>query len=299
MHFWIYVDLRRFLAGSGLVDSSPLQSGSPLLSPTAVGMPRTTTVEFAPTVTRHYVPATRHGDGARDPSIDVRLRRQFSRDSSHSRRYPGVGLGGQSQVSLTGNPSQHAPPPIIDHTGPGQTQTSSTDFGGFPMPHKLLGMLFRRLFPGPALRLGRTVTIPTVTALSGGEQGRTASISGAGHRGAHGSVPEGSRPVAYISFDAVVGRNSDFQMLTNEQLEELGGVEYRGLNALLWLVAVVSDPISGNTYRLNAMKIVPLWKPAHLVHRYRPLHGHAKVGRRFRSSCIDSTSRSPMVSLIS
>ncbi|KAI9568878.1 cation transport protein-domain-containing protein [Boletus coccyginus] len=225
-------------SGSGLVDSSPLRSGSPLLSPTAVGMPRTTTIEFAPTVTRHYVPATRHGDGARDPSIDVRLRRQFSRDSLHSRRYPGVGLGGQSQVSLTGNPSQHAPPPIIDQTGPGQTQTSSTDFGGFPMPHKLLGMLFRRLFPGPALRLGRTVTIPAVTALSGGEQGRTASISGAGHRGAHGSVPEGSRPVAYISFDAVVGRNSDFQMLTNEQLEELGGVEYRGLNALLWLVAV-------------------------------------------------------------
>jgi len=248
MHFWIYADLRRFLAGPGILDSSPLRSGSPLLSPTAIEMPRTTTIEFAPTVTRHYVPATiRHGDGARDPSIDVRLRRQFSRDSSHSRRYPCVGLGGQSQVSLTGNPSQHAHLPIIDQTGPGETQANMTGFGGFPMPHKLLGMLFRRLFPGPALRLGRTVTIPAVTALSGGEQGRTASISGAGHRGAHGNIPEGSRPVAYISFDAVVGRNSDFRMLTNEQLEELGGVEYRGLNALLWLVAVVSVPISGNT----------------------------------------------------
>lgn len=110
------------------------------------------------------------------------------------------------------------------------------------MPHVLLGMLFRRLFPGTAKRLRRTVTVPATTALAGGDLGRTASISVAGR-----NLPEGSKPVAYISFDAIVGRNSSFQMLTNEQLEELGGVEYRGLNALLWLVALVSIPIAGET----------------------------------------------------
>ena len=45
--------------------------------------------------------------------------------------------------------------------------------------------------------------------------------------------------VPYISFDAIIGRNSVFHELTNEQLEELGGVEYRALNALMWLVPLV------------------------------------------------------------
>lgn len=107
-------------------------------------------------------------------------------------------------------------------------------------------MLFRRLFPAAANRLRRTVTIPITTALAGGELGRTASITGA-----VGNIPEGSKAVPYISFDAIVGRNSAFHMLTNEQLEELGGVEYRALNALLWLVAVVSIPITRKTIRLT------------------------------------------------
>jgi hypothetical protein len=63
-------------------------------------------------------------------------------------------------------------------------------------------------------------------------------------RSAHGgstTAAEGSKPVTYISFDAIVGRNSAFRLSTNEQLEELGGVEYRALNALLWLVAAVRE----------------------------------------------------------
>lgn len=114
-------------------------------------------------------------------------------------------------------------------------------------------MLFRRLFPRVANRLRRTVTIPTTTALSGGELGRTASKPGA-----PGEIPEGSKAVSYLSFDAIVGRNSAFRMLTNEQLEELGGVEYRGLNALLWLVALVCIPMTWNAYRLT-MPVMP-WK---------------------------------------
>ncbi|KAF8552943.1 TrkH-domain-containing protein [Imleria badia] len=236
--FAFYIDLRRSLAGSGVLDPATLpESSAPPLSPTGAGMPRTTTIEFAPTVTRHYVPLSTapstHSDGARDPSIDERPLRQISRDGSYSRRYPGI--GGLSQVSLSRNPSQHASASIIDQTGlaEAQAQGSQSDFGGFPMPHELLGMLFGRLFPRAANHLRRTVTIPATTALAGGQLGRTATISGA-----IGNIPEDSKPVSYISFDAIVGRNSAFQMLTNEQLEELGGVEFRGLNALLWLVAL-------------------------------------------------------------
>jgi hypothetical protein len=50
---------------------------------------------------------------------------------------------------------------------------------------------------------------------------------------------ERARAVPYVSFDAVVGHNSSFVSLTEEQLEELGGVEFRALNALLWIVGIV------------------------------------------------------------
>ena len=52
---------------------------------------------------------------------------------------------------------------------------------------------------------------------------------------------ERARAVPYISFDAVVGHNSSFEELTEEQLEELGGVEFRALNALLWIVGIVGS----------------------------------------------------------
>jgi hypothetical protein len=51
---------------------------------------------------------------------------------------------------------------------------------------------------------------------------------------------EPEKEVAYISFAAVVGRNSRFEGLTEEQMEELGGVEYRALRVLLWIVIGVS-----------------------------------------------------------
>lgn len=54
-----------------------------------------------------------------------------------------------------------------------------------------------------------------------------------------GGNTEGARAVPYVSFDAIVGPNSTFEELTEEQLEELGGVEFRALNALLWIVGIV------------------------------------------------------------
>lgn len=45
----------------------------------------------------------------------------------------------------------------------------------------------------------------------------------------------------YFSFAAIVGKNSAFHDLTDEELDELGGVEYRALKMLAWLVPAVSQ----------------------------------------------------------
>jgi hypothetical protein len=87
------------------------------------------------------------------------------------------------------------------------------NYGGFPLPHVLAGRLFTWLFPNAGRALVRSVTLD---------------------RG--GGVGLGPR---YFSFEVPVGHNSAFPLLTNEQLEELGGVEYRALNALLCIVAGV------------------------------------------------------------
>lgn len=91
------------------------------------------------------------------------------------------------------------------------------------MPHEIAHHLFRRFFPKLQQKLTRTVTVPITTTIAS----------------QHSEIPVGARPVPYISFAATVGRNSTFQELNDEQLDELGGVEYRALNALLWIVGGV------------------------------------------------------------
>jgi hypothetical protein len=118
---------------------------------------------------------------------------------------------------------------------PGQSRppipTKNDEFGGFPMPHKLLTALFSRLFPKVRERLQRTLTVPLTTTLN-----------------SQGDHTASTKSAPYISFHAVVGRNSVFYSLTDEQLDELGGVEYRALNALLWLLAVVWSSIHSLPY---------------------------------------------------
>ena len=105
-----------------------------------------------------------------------------------------------------------------------ERNTKNMGYGGFPYPTDLLLRLFKKLFPGLERRLVRTVTLPNTRTISTYPNGDGSS----------------ARNVAYISFDAIVGRNSKFHLLTEEHLEELGGVEYRALTALLWIVASVS-----------------------------------------------------------
>ena len=108
----------------------------------------------------------------------------------------------------------HRPPPAED------------DFGGFPGPEQLLSRIISKISPRFKNRLKRTLTVPRTETLiprSGG-----AVIA-----------PDGPvKPVPYLSFSAVV-RNSTFHGLTEANIEELGGVEYRALSALLWIIPLV------------------------------------------------------------
>ena len=49
---------------------------------------------------------------------------------------------------------------------------------------------------------------------------------------------EDGEPAPYLTFDATVAGNSHFTSLTSEQQQELGGVEYRALGLLKWLIPI-------------------------------------------------------------
>jgi hypothetical protein len=104
-----------------------------------------------------------------------------------------------------------------------EVDTRLNDFGGFPTPIKLVKSLFNKFFPQASKSINKQFTMP-----------RTSTISGRGT-----IAPDSGKEVPYISFEAVVGRNSRFHDLTEEQMDELGGVEYRALRVLLWIVILV------------------------------------------------------------
>jgi hypothetical protein len=85
-----------------------------------------------------------------------------------------------------------------------------------------------KFFPKATTSVGRTLTMP-----------RTNTIAGRGSIGPDRGDTM-SKEVPYITFSAVVGRNSRFTGLTEEQMDELGGVEYRALRVLMYIVVAVS-----------------------------------------------------------
>lgn len=138
------------------------------------------------------------------------------------------------------------------------TKTKHRDFGGFPMPHEIVSRGINHFFPNLKRTFTRTVTIP-----------RTHTIASQ-HAG---PLAPGVHAVPYITFEAIVGRNSDFQELTRDQLEELGGVEYRGLTALLWIVAGVRAFLAlVDSILIFPNHIVSHRHPAHSIHCHCPIH---------------------------
>lgn len=97
------------------------------------------------------------------------------------------------------------------------------DFGGFPGPIELINKLFKKAAPSMHRKMERTMTMSTYTTLH-------------------------STNVRWLNFSGlVVGRNSNFhtESLTDEQLEDIGGAEYRALRLLSYLVPSVSLPLFG------------------------------------------------------
>ncbi|KZT64165.1 TrkH-domain-containing protein [Daedalea quercina L-15889] len=98
-------------------------------------------------------------------------------------------------------------------------------FGGFPYPWRVISHAMRRFFPRLHQKFRRTMTMPRTSTLIPTTADTSATLS-----------CQDTRRVPYISFSASVGRNSTFHDLTDGNIEELGGVEYRALTALLWIV---------------------------------------------------------------
>lgn len=134
-------------------------------------------------------------------------------------------------------------------------------FGGFPGPFDLIGRIIRKLFPS----IEQRITIPRTETLVSNLNATTGGSIG-------GPTP---RAVPYLRFDTVVGRNSVFHDLTQEKLDELGGVEYRALTILMWLVGTyhicmplivfviiapyISQPRWRSTFEDQAKYVAPQW----------------------------------------
>ena len=108
-----------------------------------------------------------------------------------------------------------------------QPVRNEAGFGGFPGPQDIVSRLLRRMFPRFYRDVRRTFTMPRTQTLIPRD-----SIDVASDPGLTTQAP-------YFSFKAIVGRNSVFVGLTEEQIEELGGVEYRALNTLMWVTPTV------------------------------------------------------------
>jgi hypothetical protein len=91
-------------------------------------------------------------------------------------------------------------------------------------------MALKHAAPHTYNKLERKMTMPSTMTLNGQT---TRDASG-------GVIAE--RAVAWLNFDGlVVGRNSDFhtESLSDEQVEQIGGAEYRALRLLSYLVPIV------------------------------------------------------------
>ncbi|KAF7296116.1 Potassium transport protein [Mycena kentingensis (nom. inval.)] len=181
--------------------TSPITSSFPRSDTVALGaLPRTQTIEFAPETFSRRTRIDRTHPDISEYEPSVRSRRSGRRSSFHRE---------DTYIPMSGG-------------YPSGRSIKNSGFGGFPMPHEIAKALFSRFFPKLQRHLSRTVTLPRTTTLMSRQNSSAA--------GAATTTP-------YFSFDTIVGRNSAFHQLTREQQDELGGVEYRALKALLWIVA--------------------------------------------------------------
>ncbi|KAH9891907.1 TrkH-domain-containing protein [Cubamyces lactineus] len=121
------------------------------------------------------------------------------------------------------------------------------DFGGFPGPRDVFARIIRRAAPKLQSNLTRTFTVPRTETLVPQDVDAPAS----GH----------VKRVPYLSFSATVRRNSTFHGLTAANIEELGGVEYRALSSLLWIIPAYYVGLLGISFVVTApYMLLPKWQ---------------------------------------
>ncbi|PPQ64955.1 hypothetical protein CVT26_015675 [Gymnopilus dilepis] len=224
--------------GSPTSGSTKMHRSETVATPTPKPTPPSSPKRFQRTQTVEFAPTPRRPSRLSDAVPTHGNSRTFTRATS---------LGGPS---LNTHPTRHSHHSVLPEN------SMTRGFGGFPSPLEIISLVIDRLFPSVKRTLTRTVTIPATVSLT---------PSGIG-------AEPGKKQVPYISFEAVVGRNSAFHLLTRDQLEEIGGVEYRALNALLWIVPLYHFGIHLITFVIIAPYIsIKRWAPV-FQNEVRPLN---------------------------
>lgn len=133
-------------------------------------------------------------------------------DEGLRRRRLTIQTTGLPRSHSSGNAPLHSSIPLQSAHPLYRTNTKHTGFGGFPNPLVAVAAYAKdKILSTPHTPMPRTTTLASAHSAY-----------------APGSILSGvTKPVSYITFDAVVGRNSKFKSLTAAQRDELGGVEYR------------------------------------------------------------------------
>lgn len=122
--------------------------------------------------------------------------------------------------NIEGRPRPKKGTTMLSHRGPlspRSTARKADADGGFPGPVHLINRFARRAVPGVYNKLERKLTVTSFQTID-------------------------EKNTSWLNFSGlVVGRNSDFhtETLSDDQVEELGGAEYRALRLLSYLVPVV------------------------------------------------------------
>ncbi|KAJ3551624.1 hypothetical protein NM688_g4595 [Phlebia brevispora] len=145
----------------------------------------------------------------------------------------------------------HRSDPSKDHQRP----QAEVGFGGFPGPGDVISGVSSKLFPTLHENFQRTLTMP-----------RTATLIPQDHEAPAADHLAGpARRVRYLSFIADVGKNSHFRHLTEDQMLELGGVEYRALNSLMWITPLYYFGLLAiSIIIITPYMVLPKWKSIYL-----------------------------------
>ena len=235
-------------------------------------------MEFAPS-------AQVRGRHQMKPSVDRSTKRQPS--VTESRVQPGVS-DAEGHIELASKlfhvpscrmqlicPSGSATfmQPATSHARRSPVPGTRRGLGGFPMPYEIISSIVHKFFPNLERKIKQTVTIPVAQTLT------SQHVEG-------GQQAPGSRPVNYISFNALVGRNSTFHDLTREQIEELCGIEFKALSCLVWIIPCVRfHPLPDSSLTLIISRLVVLLDPpGYRIYHHCTIHVSSRVETRLPPS---------------